>query len=394
MTPLFLLASGMLVLLQAEPVPSSQSLSPAGEPGCTLEAHAYCRLTGQVSAETAGARLGDAPETYWIEDGLLFVAARRSASPIRLCCAIQTELEHLGDGIWGTSYELRRLDEAFIDVWPLPPSRESGTSWPDRPVYRGSGAPPAPDQVEPLRGSVTRFEQASDALGKARPLTIYTPPSASDEPLAVVYVADGGNVHAYAPIAEAMANACETRLVVLVGLWNEQDADPNLASRLRADDYLWGRDDARFLAHERFLVDEVMPMVEARFGASNRPQDRMLSGNSNGAAWAVSMALRHPDLFHTASAASLGWERALDAADTVSDQLSFHISAGLFEPNFLPDSEAAVRTLADAGAKARMTTYVSGHSPLAFELQFAHALKTTFPASADCVRFDAEPVSD
>lgn len=367
------------------------SLTVDGEPGCTLGEHALCVLPGRIDEATAATRLADARESFWVEDGLLHVVARRSAPEVRLCCALQTRMDQVGEnGIWGMSYALNRLDEAFVDVFPRP-GEEDGTKWPQRPIYRGDAALPPVPRVETLAGTTTNTEFDSAALGQPRNVTYYEPPG--DGPHPVIFVADGGNVNAYAPIAEALVATCRARPVVMIGLWTEGVTAPpeSLADDPRSRDYLWTVDEAGFMAHQRFLTDELVPFSHSEFGASERPEDRMVFGASSGAAWAISTALLHPDMIRHAGAASLGWPDALDAAEAVDPRLAFHISAGLYEPGFLSDSEAAVTALQDAGARAEMTTYVSGHSSLNFEQQFAHAVSAAFPAEEGCVpREDVE----
>lgn len=386
--------AGLFLLMQSNTYLADQqvSLTPEGDEGCTLGAHDYCRLVGAIDLQAAEAHLAETNQAFWREGDTLFIAARRSpdTARVRMCCALQSDMELLGDGIWGAAYRLSRIDEAFVDVWPTPLLDEDELVWRDRPVYRGPHSLPPVESVPDgaLRGRLEMFDVESEALGKPRRLTVYVPQDAGPStPLPVAYVADGGNVFSYGPIAEALADTCTAAPVILVGLWNEDPGpeEERSQSELRAADYLWGFDPERFNAHDAFLLEDVMPLAEERFGASAEPGDRMLSGSSNGAAWAVSTALLHPEMFASVSAASLGWTEALDAADIPADQVTFHISAGYYEPRFLPDSEAAVEQINAAGGTAHLTRYVSGHSPLVFEQQFARSLAATFPASEDCV---------
>ena len=391
--------AGLFLLMQSNSYVADQpvSLTPDGEDGCTLETHDYCRLIGAIDLQAAEARLAETNQTFWREGDTLFIAARRSPDTprVRMCCALQTDMELLGDGIWGVAYRLSRIDEAFVEVWPTPLLDQDELVWRDRPVYRGPHSLPPVESVPEgaLRGRLEMFDVESEALGKPRRVTVYVPQDAGPSTsLPVAYVADGGNVYSYGPIAEALADTCAAAPVILVGLWNEDPGpeEERSQSELRAADYLWGHDPERFQAHDTFLLEDVMPLAEERFGASPEPEDRMLSGSSNGAAWAVSTALLHPELFATVSAASLGWIDALGAGEIPDDRVTFHISAGYYEPRFLPDSEAAVEQINAAGGTAHLTRYVSGHSPLAFEQQFARSLAATFPADGDCVPLTAD----
>jgi enterochelin esterase-like enzyme len=379
--------AGLVLGLQASAEPTDL-LTPEGDTGCTLESHAYCLAPGRISAAVAEDRLSGAGETFWVADGLLHIVARRPGDSARMCCALQTPLDRISDdGLWGMSYALNRLDEAFIDILPRP-TIEGGTAWPDRPVYRGPHALAPVPSVAEIAGTVTNTEYDSAALGRPRRVTYYEP---ADRPartrFPVIFVADGGNVNTYAPIAEALVALCEARPVVMVGLWTDGVTEPpqSLADDPRSRDYLWGVHETGFFAHQAFLTDELVPFAERELGASGRAEDRMVFGASSGAAWAVSTALLQPNMFATVGAASLGWPTALNAADTIDPGLTVHLSGGLYEPGFHDDSQAVAERLRNAGATATFTEYVSGHSPLAFEQQFAHALSATFPAENGCV---------
>ncbi|ABI67288.1 putative esterase [Maricaulis maris MCS10] len=389
---IFLLGIISGLLATDEPDQPVQSINPDGEPGCTLDEHAYCQLIGAVDFQSASDHLGEAIQSYWINDDVIYIAARRAVGPVRLCCALQSEMEHVGEDVWATAFRLSRIDEAFIDIWPIPLPDQDTMNWRTTPKYRGPGAPPPVRRAEMSDARMTRIIMPAIALDHERSIYIYQPAEPQNpHQVPVVYLADGGNAYDYGPIADSLAQSCLIEPVIIVGLATENPAagDPRSQSRLRAGDYLWEFDQPRYFAHERFLLEEVLPLVEEQYGGSTLARERMLSGNSNGAAWAISTALRHPDRFGVVGAASFGWLDALQASDSISRHVAFEISAGLYEPNFLPDSEEAVRRITEAGGQANLTVYASGHSPLAFEQLFASTLTEAFPAAEDCV-----PASD
>ncbi|MHA6287857.1 alpha/beta hydrolase [Maricaulis sp. CAU 1757] len=386
-------ATVVLAGLHPTPFPTeAELLDPRGGEGCTLAEHAFCQVVGAISAEEARQRLGSDWQAYWREDDILHVAARRpeNVTAVHMCCALQTHMEPIEPGLWVASYQLPRLDEAFIDVWPIPLADRELARWDDRLHYFGSDAPPPVPKREYPEDRLIREVMPPRAFDHARTVNIYVPPSGAG-PHPVVYMADGGNAHGYGEIAEALAAECRARAVIIVGIETEHRDGDDLheSSRLRAADYLWGRDPDRFSAHERFLIDEVMPHIESNYAASTVAAERLISGKSNGAAWAVSTALRHPDLFGSASASSFVWRQAFDAAETVSPEPVFLVSAGLFEPRVLAHSEWITQQIREGGGQVELQRFVSGHSPLAFEQQFAHALEVTFPATPEC-----EPSAD
>ncbi len=294
-------------------------------------------------------------------------------------------MEPLGENIWATSFELTRPDEAFIDVWPAPLDEATRMGWHSRPVYRGSRAPMAVARAEVPEARLISILVPAGTLDHERPVFVYLPePDESRVDWPVIYMADGGNAMDYGPIAEALARTCQAQPVILVGIGNQIPGEGQNGSDLRAADYLWGRNPDRFAAHERFLLEDVIPLAEGSFGASSEAGRRMLSGSSNGAGWAVAMGLRHPDLFGSVAAASFGWPDALEAAEDMPAGVNFFISAGIYEPRIQTRSLEAADRIRTAGGQAQFIGYVTGHSPLAFYQLFAHALRTHFPAEADC----------
>jgi S-formylglutathione hydrolase FrmB len=70
------------------------------------------------------------------------------------------------------------------------------------------------------------------------------------------------------------------------------------SNQQRTQEYAIGRRrNPYWQRHADWFVDTVMPWAEANAGASTDPAQRGLGGYSNGADWAIALAVRRPDLF-------------------------------------------------------------------------------------------------
>jgi enterochelin esterase-like enzyme len=90
--------------------------------------------------------------------------------------------------------------------------------------------------------------------------------------------------------------------------------DPNPDGRARAAEYLrgWSGGSDDFAAHERWLIEEVIPWAERTQRAADTREQRFIGGFSNGADLAWQLANAHPDLFggalvHSPVGASASW---------------------------------------------------------------------------------------
>ncbi|MHA6287858.1 alpha/beta hydrolase [Maricaulis sp. CAU 1757] len=361
---------------------------------CALDSAPVCPVAGAITAAEARARLGAQDNAYWLDEGLVHVAARRDPQigSVEMCCVFHTSMERLSDdGLWGMSYEVARLDEAVLAFWPLPPVSAEGDAFTARPVYRGPNARPAP----PRTGAWSEHAEAhllpSTVYGHDRRVSLYLPPGVPPaDGYPTIFVADGGRVHTLAPIAEALAASCQAQPVLMVGLWpGEEHGAPAVdglsgpASDARSREYLWNAHPVSFDLHQRWLIEDLLPLAQDR-GGSARRQDRMTFGASSGAAWALSTGLLQADRIAHVAGASLGWESAREAGQPAAP-INVMISAGLYEPGFHADSRGVVAALQADGIAARFVELVSGHGPVAYEMLFADAVKAAFPADPDCV---------
>lgn len=354
-------------------------------PACAAVVAQPCRVPDALSAADARRWLGGRTSAWRIDGDTLKVVAAGAAPP-RLCCTFQGTLDPVpgAPGLWALSLRAPRLDEAVVDIALLGPA---GAARPD--VWRGPHAPPPAPRQAPPAGWLHAVTLDSKALGERRRLEIYAPPpDGAARP--VIYMADGGNVPHLAAIAHGLASAGLIREPVLVGLDvgpagaapGQPGFDPQRYDLLRHREYLIGFQggEDRFAGHERFLLDEVLPYAETTWGATADPALRAVMGESDGAAWALALAARHPDTFHTAVALSFTYGPPVLAALEQGRIRNAYLGAGLYEAFPLRRTRDASTELSGKADRLRLEVRAAGHSPAAWDDQFAEALLWAFPA--------------
>lgn len=348
-------------------VPSELLVQDCGASNASAD---ICRARQAVDAGGAARRLGEGALVAWREGTRLLVVARSSADDVGVAGAIQAPMARIDRSadLWSLVVEIPRLDEALLDLF-VTPAADGFTTF----LWRGPKAPKEPAFQPRLDGRVVKDQIASVALGATRGLTIYLPPgfdAANVYPVA--YVADGRSVAYYARIVEPAIAEGLLLPLVLIGL-------DGGAGDQRAKDYLMGRggSDAPFEAHERFLLEEVMPRAEKLYGASTRREQRLLMGKSNGGAWALDTALRHPDLFAQAAPMAVGYAGAGAGVERPGRPRLFMVT-GLLDP-FITRSRTLVGEAAKSGDPLIFQTPVSGHGDAFYKAVLVEALAWAFP---------------
>jgi enterochelin esterase-like enzyme len=210
-------------------------------------------------------------------------------------------------------------------------------------LWRGPRATPAPDTARALHGRLVDDTIRSRFLPAPRGVTVYVPPARGAEPIAgVVYLGDGQSVRGLAAEVDTLVAAGRLPRLLLVGMHCDTargDGTPEQDGRML--EYLSGIDDStRFLAHERFFLEEVLPWAERGYGAPTRPEQRAVFGFSNSAAFAIDMGLRHPDVFGRVLAFSPAGKKPVLPTPMATPAAAFFLLGGLYEQPF---HEKAVR---------------------------------------------------
>ncbi len=331
-----------------------------------------CVLPHTWAPGEAEGHLGTHEIAAWRDGDTLLVAARREVGDVSLCCSIEAPMERIGEGVWGLAIRVQGIERAVIDIHVLPNTAAHAVL-----VFRGHDAPPEPEVAATLAGKLVEETIDSKAMGEPRNLTIYTPPGFDPtKRYPVVYLADGYFVRADAFIVEPLIVKGRLPPLVMIGLWPSTGPRPDM----RGLEYLVGKNPrtSRFRAHEAFLIDEVMPFAEQRYGASTERDQRLIAGLSDGAGWAMATGAEHPNLFGHIAAFSFGWGPAMEHIGE-SGRPKLFISAGTLEPGFLRTSTMAATRARESGDEVVFEQWTSGHSPYIWQSMLIAALEWAFP---------------
>ena len=326
-----------------------------------------CLVERAWTADEASQRLGAKDVAVFADGDVLTVIARRAQGPVQLCCSIVAPLTRIdGSDLWILSVSVFALDRAIVDIEIQPSAFASMQA-----VYYGSLAP-KPPAVASLAGRLIGETISSKALGEPRRLTIYLPPGYDEaKRYPVVYMADGFAVTSYAAAIEAAIAAHEVRPLIVVGIW------PGLGEK-RGREYLPGRSVPRYAEHMDFVLNEVLPFVEAKYAPAARREDRLIAGFSDGAAWALSTALRHKEIFGGIVSMSLGWQQAAAGIDA-ADRPKLFLGSGLLEADFSATTYQAFRRAGYGNNPVMFDGYTSGHALVAWQSMLLDALRWFFP---------------
>lgn len=181
-----------------------------------------------------------------------------------------------------------------------------------------------------------------------RQVTVYLPPDPAD---AVVYAGDGG-WHIWR-LAEAL-DAAKARSTMVVGVHGLPDDEGRLK------EYVFGFDESRFAAHERFFVDDALRWVRTRFGVALPAERSAVWGASLGGELALAIGLRHPDTYGAVFSASPGAGYKPPAVMPAWLPRTYLV-AGTQEQFFLQNATRWADALRMAGADVVITERDGGH---------------------------------
>ncbi len=376
-----------IVLTAMLGLPAEPFTLPMMETCATSEGPA-CRVPGGVDVQTARARLPEpAREAFWVESDVFHVVARRSGNGVSLCCGVQSAMERLGEesDLWALSVRVRNIESAVLDVMILGGADETLPPVTETPQWRGPSAPARAEVAEVPDGLLSTHELDSAALGERRAIEIYRP--IGDGPMPVIYLADGESTSMFARTIHPLIASGALPPLMIVGLHSGPRTPPEGedASLIRHQEYLpgWaGEPQPRFIAHDRFLLEEVLPLAES-LGASSRREDRAVAGYSNGAAWAMAMATDHPDLFGKVMGLSFGWtDGGFMARVRATRYGDVWLGAGTLEPPFHNVTRQTAEALDSRAERVTFDSRIAGHTPVMWHDQFPVAALWLFNPDA------------
>ena len=373
------------ILAAAAPAATAPStftrLEPCGHP--VAEISVPCVERFRYSAKASQRLIGRKDEVWWMDGDTLTMIARPKQSWIALCCGIQTPLDPVGtDGLASITVRIPRAKEAVFDVGTAGPGGAKTLA-----IFRGPASPSAPKLSRPLRGTIAPLAIKSRALGEVRRGSVYVPPGIPPQArLPVIYLADGATSN-FAPILESAIREGRAAPAIIVGIDSAQGTVDGCIDKCdrRGLEYLvdWNHTETMgsspFGRHLRFVVDELVPYIEAHYPASPNRQDRVTAGYSNGAAWALAAAEARPDLFGKVLAMSSGSKAVGDYGYRLKDSRVF-AGAGILEGGTMHQRTREVAEAAKrAGADVRFRELVAGHSFLLWDILFAEGVSWLLP---------------
>lgn len=365
---------------------------------------AICSLPATNLTEVdAQAALGDAPLAADLTDNILTLFARSEKRDPLLCCSVSNAAwTKLGQsGLWAARLRLAEADKALLKL-AIFDHEASDLSEPI--LIRGENAPAEAlfmaNPEDDTKGQVIEAALASPQLGEMRKLTIYLPPNhQGDGSTAVLIMADGQSAGYYARMVEPMIAAGLIKPLAIIGIHsgNRSIVDPDQALAdydVRALDYLpsfvqqhapdlLSTHPNRFENHMSFVVDTLLPWAREKYGLSADRLNTGVTGQSNGAVFALNAGFLHPETFGTSIPISPGWRghTMQDAPKLVGEAATFFIAAGLYEPGFLASAQASASGLRAAGYDVKTTWNAAGHSPDQTKAMLFKYLPQAFPTS-------------
>jgi pimeloyl-ACP methyl ester carboxylesterase len=229
-----------------------------------------------------------------------------------------------------------------------PTMNDQTTGGPDSPQ-----ALPESPRVGPMAGEIVTETLGYDG---GRQVTVYVP---SGPPEAVVFAADGQEISRWGGLLEA-ADVPSTMIVGAHGLADET---------LRLQEYSPVFDADRFVAHERFFVEDLGRWVRSRFGVSLPTESTAIFGASAGGELALALGLRHPDVYGAVLCGSPG--AGYKPTGPMPSRIpSTYLVAGTLEPFFLDNAAAWAVALREAGADVVLSERVASHGDALWRAEF------------------------
>jgi pimeloyl-ACP methyl ester carboxylesterase len=236
----------------------------------------------------------------------------------------------------------------------------------------------------PLSAPAGTFLSESLDFDGGRQVTVYVPPQ---PPEAIVFAGDGQVITPWGPDLERT----DAPPTMIVGVHRQA------GEMARLHEYSPGFDPERFVAHERFYVEEFRRWTASRLGVTLPRERTAILGVSAGGELALAIGLRHPDVYGAILCASPGGGYR-PPAPPPSPLPRTYLIAGTLEPFFLENARRWADALRDAGAEVVMTQRMGSHGGAFWRTEFPVMVTWAFgPRSQRAVAPEAseagEPLS-
>lgn len=213
-----------------------------------------------------------------------------------------------------------------------------------------------------------------------RQVTVYVPPK---PPEMMVFAGDGQHVSKWGRLLEGTSLPS----TMIVGVHGQTD------ETLRLHEYSPVFDPVRFIAHEKFFVDEVRSWVESSFGKGLRRERTAILGVSAGGELALALGLRHPQVFGTilCSSPGAGYKPPAVMPGTLP---RVYLCAGTYEPFFLQNAVTWKEAFSNAGADVVMYERAGTHGGPFWQEEFPLMLKWAFGSGVKVTYTTADESDD
>ncbi len=249
--------------------------------------------------------------------------------------------------------------------------------------------PPAAECMTDTSVSGGTLEQGSfvsTILGNSRFLRVYLPADYDPEredgyPLVLFH--DGLEFLALGDVKTVLDNLIGwKRIEPMIGVFV-----PPVSAGQRIEEY----SGATAVHFERFIIEELMPHIDATYNTSRDPSKRAMMGPSLAALISAQICFHHPEVFGLSGLYSPAmWpnERAvlMQLLASARPFQKCYIDAGSYEPSLIGDAETLFTHLLDNGVEARFRLWHEGHSWGSWRAHVDEALEFFFPLSTGIER--------
>jgi len=240
------------------------------------------------------------------------------------------------------------------------------------------------------RGAIDKHTFMSRLLGNERNVWVYTPPgyATSDRALPVLVIFDGGNALTQIPVHRMLDNLlADGRIQPVVGVFIDNPTPTSRNDELPCNE-----------TFARFVEDEVLPWLRARYPVSHAREDHYVTGVSYGGLASMWMGYRLPHVFGNilSQAASLWWgpgyridvprseggytpEWLIDRfAESARLPLRFWLEIGLLEhPSLMLEPNRRMKAVLEAkGYDVTYREFCGGHDSAMWRGSLIQALTT------------------
>jgi enterochelin esterase-like enzyme len=343
-----------------------------------------CRLKPDVDAEEVERALGTNAIGLEVRGDNALFFARAAAPAVTMSGTFFVPMERVGGtDLWASRFRIASPERGMLRF-----TAEAGgnrLSPPKSVNWQGPQAPVVPEWAHGLKGTIVMRTLWSGALQETRRFRVYLPPGYSTEKkYKTLYTGDGSYLSVWMAYIEPLIERKVIPPIAVVGIDEGRNGivedRASLGVDIRSADYLPGYKGAgdRFERHMRFVVSELIPFAEREYALAPGRANRVIQGISNGATFAREAALRHPDLFETALAFSIGWTDPDNFGPPGAKRARFVLTAGYYEPEFFLATKSSAKVLRDQGFDVTEEYLYAGHEPSPWVVLFAKYLPDAF----------------